>query len=302
MSTKKQSFWDLTSGEQVRWIKKSKNRFKKILKSKQSNNNPVSIEDICSIARDIFIGELGLSDNISGQFVLIKWACECNDVKLVKILVEYCYIDPSVDNNSLIKCASEKGYVKMVKLLLKYPAVDPSAGYHFAINMAVHGEHIKILELLIRHPKTQLSEINYVFNRACENGYTNVVKIMLKRPDFKINSDDYGLIYASINGHVKIVKLLLDDKRIDPALRQNGALYVAGNANIVRTLIQSGRTDPSDRNHDIIYSAIKKGNLEIVQALIMNDKMKTPLNFATAIQVAIDHKQNQIAEFLKNMA
>ena len=75
-------------------------------------------------------------------------AVDCNNLNLVKLLLNNPKVDPTEHFNNAIRISSRKGYLKIVDLLLKDKRVDPSDFFNGAFTQAYFENHINILKLL----------------------------------------------------------------------------------------------------------------------------------------------------------
>jgi ankyrin repeat protein len=87
----------------------------------------------------------------------LRLACEKGHTKIVKLLLENKYVDPSAANNEALCLAAESGYLDIVKLLLDNKEVDPRADLNYPINYAFMNGHLDVAYLLWKREEVKLS-------------------------------------------------------------------------------------------------------------------------------------------------
>jgi ankyrin repeat protein len=143
----------------------------------------------------------------------------------------------------------------------------------------------------------------YIFEHSCNNGYTDVVELLLqdKRVDPSVRNN-YAIRWASKYGHTDVVELLLQDKRVDPSDGDNEAILYAsekGHTEIVRMLLKDSRVDPSDWDNSAILYASKNGHTEIVKLLLQDKRVDPSAYDNEAIRLASLKGYTEIVELLK---
>lgn len=78
-------------------------------------------------------------------------------------------IDPSIEGNIGIKLSSEKGYIDVVKYLLTFKKVDPTVSNYEPIVKSAKNNHGETLEILLNTSKVDydISEYNYYLINYC---------------------------------------------------------------------------------------------------------------------------------------
>ena len=119
---------------------------------------------------------------------------------------------------------------------------------------------------------------------ASKNGHLDVVCRLLQDPRVDPSArNNYALKNAIKNGHLDVVFRLLEDQRIDPSAYDNEAIVLAVSAKknrleIVTRLLQDSRVDPSANCNKALRVALGPGELELIQLLLRNPKVKNSLH------------------------
>ncbi len=150
------------------------------------------------------------------------WASMHSHLGMIKLLLTYPKIDPSVDDNLAIRMASRHGHTKIVKLLLTNLKIDPSAGSNYGIRWASENGHLEVVKMLLNLPLFRgvdpSEHDDLAIRRASRNGHLEVVKILLNDPKVDPSAlDNASIQWASQNGHLEVIKLLLKQPKIDIA-------------------------------------------------------------------------------------
>jgi len=126
------------------------------------------------------------------------------------------------------------------------------------------------------------SEINTMVKRADElneDALTHIVNIEFTNEYF---------LKAAETGDALSVRLLLADDRVDPASKNNAAIWEAsknGHANVVRLLLEDGRADPASNRNNPIRIASLLGRAAVVKLLLADSRVDPPrIAFAQAIK------------------
>lgn len=135
------------------------------------------------------------------------------------------------------------------------------------------------------------------------NKYHGIITHIIKYG--KINLDmsrNYNIIVDSVRyNKLEIVKILLDDKRIDPSIKNNKAILVAvenDNFPMIMLLLTDTRVDPSDQNDKSLVLACTNGNYDIVK-ILLEDTRVNPANCNNyAIKIASENGNIDIVKLL----
>jgi len=125
------------------------------------------------------------------------------------------YLNKYGERNAFV-FASANGHLDILKYLIYYRKIHPSLMNNSAINYAAENGHLHIIEFLINLGDPIIradSDNNYAIRLASAGGYLNIVKYLMNLPE-KYNirpkaDDNFALKYSAINGHLNVVKYLL---------------------------------------------------------------------------------------------
>lgn len=82
---------------------------------------------------------------------------------------------------------------------------------------------------------------------------------------------------AIINDDLNVFKTLLNDKKVDPADKDNSALETAsyyGRLNIIKLLIKDNRVNPATNNNSALYTALRWEYFEVVKLFLKDERVK----------------------------
>jgi translation initiation factor 2 beta subunit (eIF-2beta)/eIF-5 len=122
-------------------------------------------------------------------------AVKNGDARLVKKMIDK-GIDPSRVNNYAIKYASNCGDLEIVKILLADNRVDPSANHNEAITMACRNGHLEVVKLLLKRVYQSMN-YNYVIVLASMYCHYQIVEMLL---DYKRVTELFP--YCSVIGKI----------------------------------------------------------------------------------------------------
>ena len=152
---------------------------------------------------------------------------------------------------------------------------------------AISENKIRVVTFLstdyVRDPITDVD----LHENMIRNNYVEIFSQLLAENMLKLDiwlDVDHGLYnmlqYASYMGHVEIVRLLL--AHIDPGADKNYAIRLAskkGHYDVVNLLLICDRVNPSDYDNYAIKLAIENGHQEIVKLLISKTDMSSLSEF-----------------------
>jgi hypothetical protein len=97
--------------------------------------------------------------------------------------------DPSVENNILIRWASENGNEKLVSLLLKDDRVNPSVFDNYPIRIAAENGHLSIVKKLLKDNRVNPGDSNNIaLRKAATKGYYDIVEVLLENNNVSIKN------------------------------------------------------------------------------------------------------------------
>lgn len=115
------------------------------------------------------------------------------------------------------------------------------------------------------------------FYLSCANGYTELVRKLLK--DDRVNPaerNNHALYLCAKYGQAGVARVLLADSRVDPAALNNFAVRWAaceGWAGVVRVLLADPRVDPSTVNNEAARMSARRGFAEVLRLLLADDRV-----------------------------
>lgn len=266
----------------------------------------------------LLLGHPKLKITKSIMSILIS-CCEFGKDISAQLLLEDGRFDPSINNNKAIIEAARNGMKEVVKILLKDDRVDPSDQDNEAIVAACsdldkndknyitnRNNKTEIVKLLLLDKRVDpFAKNNLSFITACRSGYYEIVSLLVEKIKSRINTIDNTLHELNLNNSValidvctrptnkykdshdnykeriEIVKLFLDyekDLIFDPSYRHNIAIIRAcesGYYEIVELLLMDQRVNPSDQYNLAIIMASQNGHDNIV-SLLMKDPRVNP--------------------------
>jgi len=191
-------------------------------------NQNILIQNVILVGSDLALIRLLLADprvdiHDKYDYVLGGFTSD-TEIDVLKLLLEY--IDPAELNNILLRRACSCGNIGLVKLLLADDRVDPSAYNNGAIILASGRGHVEIIKLLLARTEVDPScRDNCALKSACCDNRHDAVRILLDDERVDPTADENRAIHYAISlNHIEIIQTLLDDGRIDPAEKNNRIL------------------------------------------------------------------------------
>lgn len=155
---------------------------------------------------------------------------------------------------------------------------------------------------------------NYEMPPICtfaKNGEFEKVKDLLSNGTDPNSQDPRGwspVMWATAEGHLDIVKLLLEhgaDPNIVNYLGRSAIMYAAnyGFYEIAKVLLEKKATPNISGLTDLtpLSAAADKGHLEVVKLLVEFGAMHKSKENKTALDIAMESKQGEVAKFLRNL-
>lgn len=137
---------------------------------------------------------------------------------------------------------------------------------------------------------------------ALNQGHLEAARQLLQ--DKRINpahKDNKALRLAAEKGYLEIIKLLLTDPRVDPSAKGDEALRVAvknGHVGIVKLLLADPRVDPSARGNEAIRCAVENGHTEMVKLLLADSRVDPSAWDNESIRVGVKKGYVEIVKLL----
>lgn len=160
---------------------------------------------------------------------------------------------------------------------------DPTVHDNFAIRVASSEGRLDIVTALLNDERVDpTAENNEAIKRAASNGHAAVVKELLKwrgNGDVRVDpttENNLAIRMAAMNEHAAVVKELLKWRgdggvRVDPTVGNNYAIQIAstrGSLEIVIALLNDERVDPTSNNEEAIRMASANGYDKVVKELL----------------------------------
>lgn len=188
---------------------------------------------------------------------LFKEACDRGDSSLVCKLLKDHRIDPSSDNNRAIQVACNRGNLRIVRELLKDTRVDPRTSFFYV-------RHYEIMQELLKDPRIDPSiNDNAAIIKFAGDGYIDMVDVLLKDPRVDPSAQkNQAIINAAIQKRYFMVNRLLKDPRVDPSAQNNKALRETTSTSVMAYLIADSRVDISVNDEAMKMFEQKKKHIE----------------------------------------
>jgi hypothetical protein len=149
-------------------------------------------------------------------------------------------------------------------------------------------EYIRLLAL--EKHKEKLGNTIKRFIKAVDTGDAELVDLLLQDPRVDPSVRANGAIrYASTVGYLSVVERLLQDPRVDPSASGNWPILQAsqnGHLAVVDRLLQKSCVDPSVCNNYAIRHASGYGHLAVVDRLLQDSRVDPSADNNYAIRLA----------------
>jgi len=139
------------------------------------------------------------------------------------------------------------------------------------------------------------------FKEAIYNNDIEKVKILLQDKRIDPSVKNYAIRLTASRGQVEIVKLLLEDPRVDPTVENDQAIRYAaanGHTEVVKVFLQDKRVDPSTDNNEAIRWAANNGHTEVVKVLLQDDRVDPSADNNYPIRSASERGRTEIVKVL----
>ena len=140
--------------------------------------------------------------------------------------------------------------------------------------------------------------MNNEFIEAVETENIDNVKLLLTNHKVDPAVRNNGAIrWASADGHTEVVRLLLNDKRVDPSVNDNDAIRTAsinGHTEVVKLLLNDSRVNPAANNNQAILWASQFGHTEVVKLLLTDPRVEWRYAPSNIKKELIKNTENQL--------
>jgi hypothetical protein len=247
--------------------------------------------------------EIGHDPSINDNNAIIM-ASDRKATRTIKLLLNDCRVDPSVNHNAIIKSSARFFCdTELMKLLLEHPKVDPTANNNDPLFGAVSINTPEVAELLIKDPRVDPTiNSNYLIKYTVNNGIIDMVRLLLKDPRVNPNVTNGDTIQTAIkNRKIDIVRLLLEDRRMGPYIGNNTIQIAIENCDIemVKLLLADRRADPAINNNLAIRTAADKSVKcrtynKIIELLINDPRVDASVSSNYVIKQIMNVPDNEI--------
>jgi len=259
----------------------------------------LEIEHLAPLLRTFRVADF--TREFEDTLCLINYVVICGHYQLFVFLINHHLLNSGALKNRFICTASEYGRLDMVKLLLTYDHVDPTVQKNYCIRMATCNGHVDMVKLLLEYEGVDPSaHNNFQIGVASENGNMELVKLLLNCKGVNpAANNNYALRKASEYGHFEVVQLLLTYPDVDPAALQNIAICKAsekGHLEVVKTLLRFPSVRPEAQENYALMSASKNGHVEVVKVLMKYSEVSRERNLA--LKKALENGHVEVARWL----
>ena len=201
-------------------------------------------------------------------------AAEKGHVEVVKALLAQRAPSDEAVGRALEK-AAEKGYLEVVKALLA--GRDLSTVYvGGALEKAAEKGHLEVVKDLLAGRDLSTVYVGGALGKAVENGHLEVVKVLLAGRDLSSVYVRGALEKAAGNGHLNVIQFLLTNQDLLGVNVEQ--MFIQAVANGRSDVIACLRPEVQESKvlfllEEAICLAAKRGNLEIVKALVSRESI-----------------------------
>lgn len=269
-------------GQSHTFIRKNKYKLYEKRWSNFISNNSKSISD--TIHRLIKIENINLKCHVK-RYTLVTYACESNDIDLLKCLIDTNKVDvnskcPS-DGNTPLMVAIDRSNIECAEMLIKHPQTNINLKNHknkTALVLAVARNLETIITLLINDPKFDPVESCLDYSIYISN--LNIAKILYNAKSLNVN---YINSYPNNKPH-----------------KLNHGHFVAYNiSNLYDFYYEYNCKIKAFPYESILVRAVRINQLELIDMIINHpsfDPVKSQLN--EAIFLSVTENSTQIYEYL----
>jgi len=233
---------------------------------------------------------------------ILKAACVCGFLDVVKFLVEKCGANVQCSNSSPLRQASASGYVDIVRYLVSCGA-DPSANNDEAFIDACMRGNLEVIEYLASQPSVNvIGQDHRGLCAAAEHDYLLIVIYLLSLPEFApLESVVEKAIYAACKGAalctMKYLLSLVQYVSLPMATRAIEIAAQSGALEIVKILLEFKYECAADHNVAFINAA-SNGHVQVAQHLLSLPSVRANDQNNLALRTACNNNHLSMVEFL----
>lgn len=229
-------------------------------------------------------------------------------VEVMRVLLADKRIDPAANDNEALRYACLHGQLEAAKLLLACPAVFASADCGKLLGEARANGHQEIVAFLqaIQAQKQVLAEQGERMLAAADRGDFGAVESLLCTPGIMAVLDKTDLervfMTAVRKGHLEVTKMLVH--AVEDVQELNLALYHAcekGFLEIVDILLMQDKVNPAALGNDLLVVATRRG-VSMLTRLLVDGRIDVAANGNFALLSAIDNGQLEAVRLLMKVA
>ena len=238
-----------------------------------------SRENICDIVM-LFIKHYDLNNCeywVDTLFNFMIFACENDNVELLKILLKFDDSDDIVDDLFRLSTSCDSYNCKNY-LVTNYNFSDDNTYDYYDLVQRIKKEYevgnLDGVKILLG--KINENDLGEIFADVCYYGHYDIAKLLLKKyPKININyNEGDALIRACEQDHLEIIKLLLQQSAIDVHILDECAIRILcehGQLDIVKYMLKKfPDINIHHNNESILYSACIGGHIKVVNFLLEN--------------------------------
>ena len=144
---------------------------------------------------------------------LFSFCCEFGHLNLAKILLKENKIDPSFDDHCSIKYATECNNLHIVKILIDLKLKDMESIINDCLIISCQYGLFDMTKFLIKY---QTKKITIPIRVAAKFGHLDIVKLLFIQPKTNYNA---AIIYAVRNKHQNVIDFLFNQKSVRDYLK-----------------------------------------------------------------------------------
>eukprot|EP01117_Protostelium_nocturnum_P013182 TRINITY_DN4904_c0_g2_i1.p1 TRINITY_DN4904_c0_g2~~TRINITY_DN4904_c0_g2_i1.p1 ORF type:complete len:421 (-),score=71.65 TRINITY_DN4904_c0_g2_i1:33-1295(-) len=186
-------------------------------------------------------------------------------------------VDPKHSYEEALIEACANGNREMIKVLLKDRRVDPSKCLGNLIDISIRGaKSTSIVKILLKDGRIKPNLD--CLRSASTLGMFKLVDILLKSECLDVSQDRESMVLAAY-GQKKVLKRLLREEKLNPNLPNSDGEYPIIEAALSKCnacllmLLDDKRVDPSVKDNELIKIIASSGNMFILRRLVLDNRV-----------------------------